>query len=361
MSDYRFLTFNAWALPATRRKDERLHALARALPPFGADVIALQEMWMEEDRDVLMGRLDGTSLRYAHSFPAGVAGSGMMLLSPHPIIETGFYRFRLTSHPLRENQNEYLSGKGVGYVRLDTPRGDLLAFTVHPLAQHWKFERDDTYPYHRDAALYETARFVHQVAGNTPAVLLGDFNSEPHQMRYRALMTLGLLTDAWAALRPQDPGYTWATGNPYNSDGNDQRLDYVCLRPGLTPTHCQMVLKQDGDGEFYSDHYGILTDADCTAADVPAGADVPAVLDALAASFTAGLNDVGMRLMTLVADGALELSVESVMNLQYADPIPRARLMGQFFLLEERTALQALLDEVNLQRSVRRAFNGVRW
>jgi endonuclease/exonuclease/phosphatase family metal-dependent hydrolase len=114
-------------------------------------------------------------------------------------------------------------------------------------------------------------------AGDTPQILMGDFNARPEsdEIRWlRGLVTLGgrrtYFQDAWARLHPGEPGWTWARANPYTAKlaflEPDRRLDYIFVTPmrsdGRGTIHaCEMVLREPGpDQVFASDHFGLLAD-----------------------------------------------------------------------------------------------------
>ena len=65
--------------------------------------------------------------------------------------------------------------------------------------------------------------------------------------------------DAWKALHPANPGYTYEAGNP------TIRIDYAWLNPFLANRleTIEIVADRAGaDGEHVSDHYGLLVTLD---------------------------------------------------------------------------------------------------
>jgi endonuclease/exonuclease/phosphatase family metal-dependent hydrolase len=112
---------------------------------------------------------------------------------------------------------------------------------------------------------------------DVPQVLMGDFNARPEadEIRWlRGQVTLGgrrtYFQDAWDRLHPGDPGWTWASANPYTAKlaflEPDRRLDYIFVTPmrgdgrGAVRS-CEIVLREPGaSGVLASDHYGLLAD-----------------------------------------------------------------------------------------------------
>ena len=103
------------------------------------------------------------------------------------------------------------------------------------------------------------------LATELPVVLVGDFNSDVAAdyvpVVYQDIVAAGL-TDAWAALRPGEPGLTWgqAEGLDNAAPQLTQRLDYVFTQGGAEPFSIDIVGEEVGDrlgGLWPSDHAGI--------------------------------------------------------------------------------------------------------
>jgi endonuclease/exonuclease/phosphatase family metal-dependent hydrolase len=124
-------------------------------------------------------------------------------------------------------------------------------------------------------------RAVSARAGQTPQVLMGDFNARPEADEIRWLRGLTTLEgrrtyyqDAWALLHPRSEGWTWASANPYTARlaflEPDRRIDYVFDTPmrrdarGLVHG-CRIVLDEpSAEGVFASDHFGVLAEVQIT-------------------------------------------------------------------------------------------------
>jgi endonuclease/exonuclease/phosphatase family metal-dependent hydrolase len=117
-----------------------------------------------------------------------------------------------------------------------------------------------------------TLEFVEQVAGNGPAILLGDFNAPPDSDEIGLLLKAGFV-DAFAAAGT-GAGTTWDEDRNANiriqriaepgtipEDPATRRIDYIFVRgAGLSVRSASVVLDRPVDGVFPSDHYGVLAE-----------------------------------------------------------------------------------------------------
>jgi endonuclease/exonuclease/phosphatase family metal-dependent hydrolase len=109
-----------------------------------------------------------------------------------------------------------------------------------------------------------------------PTVLLGDFNVyvtpdvKPPVYQFLvggpfpldpALDSISPLRDAWAALRPHDPGFTWGFDELLRTGALSTRLDLVLATEDLHPLFTYRVGLHDRTrgGLHPSDHAGIVT------------------------------------------------------------------------------------------------------
>src|SRR5205823_1683904 len=120
----------------------------------------------------------------------------------------------------------------------------------------------------------------HGFPSQLPKILMGDFNAVAWSDEIRFLRGLHTHTgrrtywqDAWSRVHPDDQGqtgWTWARRNHYTARLGwlepDRRIDYVFVSPmrkdgsGVV-RDCRVVLDERmPDGEWASDHFGILAD-----------------------------------------------------------------------------------------------------
>ena len=88
-----------------------------------------------------------------------------------------------------------------------------------------------------------------------PALLMGDLNAPPDGPGMQHLAAAGWI-DAWAQLRPDDPGYT------FEADAPSQRIDYIWANPAAAP-RLRAIERIPLEGEArLSDHLGLLVTLD---------------------------------------------------------------------------------------------------
>ncbi len=113
--------------------------------------------------------------------------------------------------------------------------------------------------------------FVERVAGDRPAILLGDFNALPESDEIALLRQAGFV-DAFAAAG-KGQGITWdeernaniqlqrrADPDEIPDDPLNKRIDFVFVRGGLEVKRAGVVLDRPVDGLFPSDHYGVFAE-----------------------------------------------------------------------------------------------------
>lgn len=63
---------------------------------------------------------------------SGALGSGLAILSRHPIIEQSYFRYTLAGRPLKVFHGDYYVGKGCGSVCINHPdAGFIDIYTTH--------------------------------------------------------------------------------------------------------------------------------------------------------------------------------------------------------------------------------------
>jgi endonuclease/exonuclease/phosphatase family metal-dependent hydrolase len=281
----RVLTLNAWLLRLGRFRVARdlLARTARipdAVAATGADVVALQEVWPPRVAEVLARRFHG--LGYAHVMPgarrtrARVLGDGLMILSRHPLRESGRLRFSRSSAWF-----EALVGKGALAADVALPGGDVLRLVTAHLGvvrfdpRRGAYRESDART--RRAQVEELAEWMEGLPGAPRhLVLAGDLNVAERLPEegteapapapdYRHLLERLPLSDAYREHDPQGPGFTFdPASNPHAARGRlrglpGQRIDYVLYRPG-TGLRTQAAAIALQDSPPLSDHYGLLVD-----------------------------------------------------------------------------------------------------
>lgn len=239
-----------WA-PFCAHGPARLAAAPALLRASGADIIALQEVYTARHRRQLAEALaDAYPYVAAPGTEELLLGSGLMLLSRHPIIGQSF-----TALPRRPGVAGRLSRPGCLRVLVGTPgAGQVAVVNTHLPAF--------------DDGRQRQAEAAHLLGLGRDAILLGDFNCSPviDQSIYRRILAAGY-RDAFAEVAAGEPP-TWDAANPLNRigphrDAPSQRIDHVFLPEGCRAVSARICLTEPavtvpGGPVPLSDHYGLM-------------------------------------------------------------------------------------------------------
>src|SRR5262245_18494577 len=259
-SRLRVLTWNLWGRGGP--VEERLAGIAAVLVEAQPDVVALQEVWEEEDGRSQAEHL-ASSLGFAHAYGRryAMAGAaiGNAILSRWPIVGV-----EIRTLPAPAELDEL---RNVVRAEVDGPRGRIGIYTTH---LNWRFDQSHV----RQAQVRAIAQFIDEHAHDDyPPILAGDLNAAPDADELRmltgrtAVPVPGLaFHDAWEVAGDGSPGFTWTNANRWARRDlePDRRIDYVLVgwpkRGGAGHvTSCRLV-GQSVDGVPPSDHLGVLAE-----------------------------------------------------------------------------------------------------
>jgi endonuclease/exonuclease/phosphatase family metal-dependent hydrolase len=264
----RVATWNLWWRygPWRQRRD----AIAATLAEIDADLIGLQEVWGDGEENFAAELAERLGRHWCWAVAA--AGSdglsiGNAVLSRWPISAQA-------QTPLpTEDANE---GRAAVHARVETPGGPLPMFSTH-LTYGPGLSRI------RVAQVRRLAEFVAEHSADTPypPVVTGDLNSLPESDEIRRLEGFvtepavpGLvLLDAWRAVGPGEPGYSWARRNGYQADNPlpDCRIDYVLAglpRAGRgRVVSARLAGTEPVNGVWPSDHFAVVAEFEDQEAD----------------------------------------------------------------------------------------------
>ncbi|CAR29007.1 hypothetical protein ZYGR_0W00350 [Zygosaccharomyces rouxii] len=320
LPSFKLLTFNTWGLKwlSTNRK-ERLRAIGDELsgrftsvPIPGSDnielgkrhsqfeqydVVALQEVWCQEDWDYIVMRCS-ENYPYHRIFYSGIiTGPGLAILSRIPIESTFLYRFPLNGRPTAVHRGDWYVGKSVAITllqQIDNNTPPLAIMNSHMHAPY-ALQGDAAYACHRACQAWDFAKLanLYKKAGYA-VIVTGDLNSRPGSLHHRLLTDETDLVDSWEQLYGQQDPETLAKLKPSEQiiygcttcDSNlntyrlDKRLDEACrldyalVDPDrLLPTAAgaRFTERIPGVGSF-SDHFAYT----CTLKLLPrASSDIP--------------------------------------------------------------------------------------
>ncbi|KAI8329080.1 Endonuclease/exonuclease/phosphatase [Chlamydoabsidia padenii] len=290
------LSLNCWGLYVVSKKRKfRLNAIAEAIQQASYDIVTLQEVWVHDDYKKLKSCVS-TKLPHAKYFYSGALGSGLVILSRFPIIQTSYYQYTLAGRPLKVFHGDYYVGKGCASACLEHPIvGIIQVFTTH---LHAGYGKSDEYQGHRISESWELANLIRSASAQGRQVIVtGDFNSTPTTYNYRLLIEHAFMTDSWMEVNKQDSDVlsnqqtmenndtedafiqlfgvtcnsssnTWSKHfnhhpqrqkQPHSAKGN--RLDYIFYRrsPQLWCSESCVVMTEriPGTDMSYSDHFGV--------------------------------------------------------------------------------------------------------
>ncbi|MCH2169718.1 endonuclease/exonuclease/phosphatase family protein [Myxococcota bacterium] len=264
--ELRVVTFNAWALPTflAPKAEARMRGIGERLGPLEADVVALQEIWTEGARRMLVREGRRAGLHHIWHNASAMRGGGLVVLSRHPIRKTTFERFAIGVYPRNLTHIDYIGGKGFVRLELETPSGPIDFIDTH---LHARYHRDveHTYRPHRVGQIVQMSDLIRRSVN--PVVAAGDFNFEESTAEYRILEGLTGLRDVAAELNARQ-----ATISPGNSHRTvttpERRVDLIYCRDGadrvLRGRSCRLAfdfpISIDGDLVSLSDHAGVLAD-----------------------------------------------------------------------------------------------------
>ncbi|TKR65147.1 hypothetical protein L596_025596 [Steinernema carpocapsae] len=273
----RVITLNCWALPqpwpiGSKYRKYRIEKLVEALQNADYDVISLQELWSEKDYLFICNSLQG-NYPYAHYFHSGFTGSGVCVISKHPIVSTLMHRYSLNGFAHHVHRGDWFGGKVVGLVLLEVGDFHVSFYTTH---LHAEYNRaNDLYLPHRLSQAFELSQFVkHTEALSDCTILTGDFNIEPEDLGYRLITNNAHLNDSWpdrpscnadgcTGMTDERPDNCFTHKSALEECPEGKRLDYIMYKPGkakIRLLECENRLGKIPDSKIdYSDHLGVYS------------------------------------------------------------------------------------------------------
>lgn len=226
----RVASINMWGIPyVSQYIEERFAALAKRLRDDpDVDVVGLEEVWDSDARERLLTALRPT-FPYQADFHGDHGRSGLALVSRRPFAEAPrFVAFDDVGKWWKPWNGEWFGGKGVGAARVELEgEGSIWVAVTHLHACYDRgapiaCDESDEFAAYRRSQIARVREFVNDLAGDEPAVVLGDFNFTPTSRYFRELSeerTGNGFDPGWVHVEePQAPA---------------TRIDHVWLRPGV--------------------------------------------------------------------------------------------------------------------------------
>lgn len=204
----RLLTLNCWGLKyVSKLRQVRLRAIAQKLAATNHDIVALQEVWVEEDWRYIEAACLG-KFPFRRFFKAGiVAGPGLALLLKVPIESSFLYRFPINGRPSAFFRGDWLVGKSIACVvlRPHVPGARPLAVLNTHMHAPYKSDGDASYSTHRACQAWDLLRVVKVLSRAGYAVVqVGDLNLKPGSLPHRLFTHEAGLFDLWEALHGEN-------------------------------------------------------------------------------------------------------------------------------------------------------------
>lgn len=200
----KFLTFNTWGLKyVSKNRKERLRAIAHRLAQSDYDIVALQEVWVEEDWEYINEKCKAI-YPFRRQFRSGIlAGPGLAILLKIPIASTFLYRFPVNGRPSAFFRGDWYVGKSIAVTILESTAPGLSPLAVLNSHMHAPYAQDGdaAYSTHRACQAWDLAKLVSMLQKAGYAVVqVGDLNSKPGSLPYKLFTTEGGLADSWDVL-----------------------------------------------------------------------------------------------------------------------------------------------------------------
>lgn len=267
--EIKVMTLNCWGLyGVSKYRRQRMNAIGNYLSESDFDIVLLQEVWCEEDFELLQ-MMCRNVYPFSMFFDQGIIGSGTCIFTKYKLRNANFHEFAMNGYPIKFWHGDWFAAKGLGVCQLEINGFDVTVYVSHYHAEY--DPTNDIYLGHRVIHALESAQWLNMTSGATELTLYcGDFNTEPSSVPYRLLRGIVPLSDSWAEFTGDiwggetnetvDNSFTCNAGQP-----QPKRIDYIMYRagPGLDAetVNCWFPMPQRvPDQPFsYSDHEAVAS------------------------------------------------------------------------------------------------------
>ncbi|EGV66653.1 DNase I-like protein [Yamadazyma tenuis ATCC 10573] len=193
----KLLTFNVWGLKyVSKFRKERIAGIVHKLrdPSEDYDVIALQEVWCEEDWQLIDHQL-ADLYPYRRRFKSGIlTGPGLAILSKIPIKESWLYRFPVNGFPSAVHRGDWYVGKSLSVTTL--------AYNIVVLNSHmhapYGYTGPNSYTCSRSCQAWDISKLINLLnKAGYHIILVGDLNSKPGSLPNKLFTQQTNLQDSW--------------------------------------------------------------------------------------------------------------------------------------------------------------------
>lgn len=157
---------------------------------YSYDIIVFQEILYKPSREYLIEKIKLKGFIFNNYFSHGpgflftknYSGTGLLVVSKYPIIETIYKKYSINGKPHKILHSDYMIDKGVGlcYIQFNNIIINLYVTHLHAnYVDKWSLlNHKDEYKHHRIAQLFELAQFIRITKNNNFNILCGDLNCD---------------------------------------------------------------------------------------------------------------------------------------------------------------------------------------
>ena len=238
------MSANLWHdWPRFKDLEKRLWAFAELVELERVDLLLLQEVARTSTFHADQWLADRLHMAYAYSRANGSQKigfeEGLGVYSRFPLRQLPHIRQMGQAH------NPFSRRLALG-VEVDTPCGDILAFSVHLGLMRR----------HNSNQLRELHHWVKEISSGRSAIIAGDFNAAEHTHQIKRVRLQW--QDAFRVIHEHGHSPTHEIHWPWGGVFLSHRLDYIFLQPGSPSWNVVDVRHVDAPTGRHSDHRAVL-------------------------------------------------------------------------------------------------------
>nr|XP_018898926.1 PREDICTED: putative neutral sphingomyelinase [Bemisia tabaci]XP_018898927.1 PREDICTED: putative neutral sphingomyelinase [Bemisia tabaci]XP_018898928.1 PREDICTED: putative neutral sphingomyelinase [Bemisia tabaci]XP_018898929.1 PREDICTED: putative neutral sphingomyelinase [Bemisia tabaci] len=224
-------SLNCWGIfLLSKDRVPRMQAIAAHLVEKKYDFVCLQEVWVEDDFQLIKEETQNI-LPYSQYFYSGFVGSGVCIFSRWPIKEVLFHQWQLNGYFHKVMHADFFGGKGIAFIQCVIKGIKINIYSVHLHAEY--STHSDEYLCHRIIQAFDLSQFIRITSQNADlAILAGDLNSQPSQLSYQLILTNSNMCDASEQANESELGTFNHTRNSYRNLKYqvDQKIDHILYK-----------------------------------------------------------------------------------------------------------------------------------
>lgn len=262
MKSLSIVNLNCFGIPVFVHKKERFYLLAEELNKIQPDIIALQEVFVWNNRNVLIDKLRSEYNVYPQTYtPFGDGGLLTFVRKNIEVNEFTFTRFKNSGGMTLISIPEAIAGKGYQILNISIGDSNLDLVNTQLLCQ---YNQSDYLVKSYTNQIVQLTESVKNLASKN-LILTGDLNSEPETEFIKSIQTRFDLQDGLAPNNYTVDTENLNRGSVMNFLATKQyyRVDYTLVSNTLKIIDQKVIFKEVfklGNRKYnLSDHFGIST------------------------------------------------------------------------------------------------------